>query len=107
MLLRVTCDRARLLDLVENLTLFSEREAGLVKIIGQNHQFLDVNNAIASMLVARKLGHGRGGVFWQTQGRASVSRWCLRAEGAAQGGGQLDVRGRDRSRETPDAATHA
>jgi len=27
-----------------------------------------VNNAIASMLEARKLGHGRGGVFWQTQG---------------------------------------
>ncbi|HEY1084713.1 MAG TPA: HsdR family type I site-specific deoxyribonuclease, partial [Prosthecobacter sp.] len=27
-----------------------------------------VNNAIASMQEARKLGHGRGGVFWQTQG---------------------------------------
>jgi type I restriction enzyme R subunit len=58
----------RLLDLVENFTLFSEHKAGLVKIIGQNHQFLGVNNAIASMLAARKLGHGRGGVFWQTQG---------------------------------------
>lgn len=32
------------------------------------HQFLGVNNAIASMLAARTLGHGRGGVFWQTQG---------------------------------------
>src|SRR5207248_4229466 len=61
-------DRMRLLDLVENFTLFSEHKAGLVKIIGQNHQFLGVNNAIASMLEARKLGHGRGGVFWQTQG---------------------------------------
>jgi len=67
-MLRGTCDRARLLDLVENFTLFSEHKAGLVKIIGQNHQFLGVNNAIASMLEARKLGHGRGGVFWQTQG---------------------------------------
>ena len=66
--LRGTCDRTRLLDLVENFTLFSEHKAGLVKIIGQNHQFLGVNNAIASMLEARKLGHGRGGVFWQTQG---------------------------------------
>ena len=27
---------------------------GLVKIIGQNHQFLGVNNAIASMLAARE-----------------------------------------------------
>ncbi len=67
-MLRGTCDRKRLLDLVENFTLFSEHKAGLVKIIGQNHQFLGVNNAIASMLEARKLGHGRGGVFWQTQG---------------------------------------
>jgi type I restriction enzyme R subunit len=67
-MLRGTCDRARLLDVVENFTLFSEHKAGLVKIIGQNHQFLGVNNAIASMLEARQLGHGRGGVFWQTQG---------------------------------------
>jgi type I restriction enzyme R subunit len=67
-MLRGTCDRNRLLDLVENFTLFSEKKAGLVKIIGQNHQFLGVNNSIASMLEARKLGHGRGGVFWQTQG---------------------------------------
>lgn len=67
-IIRGTCDKARLLDLVENFTLFSEHKTGLVKIIGQNHQFLGVNNAIASMLAARTLGHGRGGVFWQTQG---------------------------------------
>jgi type I restriction enzyme, R subunit len=67
-MLRGTCDKARLLDLVENFALFSEHKAGLVKIIGQNHQFLGVNNAIVSMLSARKSGHGRGGVFWQTQG---------------------------------------
>lgn len=62
-MLRGTCDPTRLLDLVENFTLFSEHKAGLVKIIAQNHQFLGVNNAIASMLEARKMGHGRGGVF--------------------------------------------
>ncbi|MBK6759155.1 MAG: type I restriction endonuclease subunit R [Ignavibacteria bacterium] len=67
-MLRGTCDKGRLLDLVENFTLFSEHKAGLVKILGQNHQFLGVNNAITSMLEARTLGHGRGGVFWQTQG---------------------------------------
>ncbi|MFH1023568.1 MAG: type I restriction endonuclease subunit R [Planctomycetota bacterium] len=66
--IRGVCDRTRLLDLVENFTLFSERESGLIKIIGQNHQFLGVNNTIASMRNARKSGHGRGGVFWQTQG---------------------------------------
>jgi type I restriction enzyme R subunit len=67
-MIRGTCDKVRLLDLVENFTLFSEHKSGLVKIIGQNHQFLGVNNTIASMLAARKSGHGRGGVFWQTQG---------------------------------------
>ena len=67
-LIRGTCDRIRLLDIVENFTLFSEHKAGLVKIIGQNHQYLGVNNSIASMLAARSSGHGRGGVFWQTQG---------------------------------------
>lgn len=67
-MLRGTCAQHRLLDLVENFTLFSEHKAGLVKILGQNHQFLGVNNAIASMLEARQQGHGRGGVFWQTQG---------------------------------------
>jgi type I restriction enzyme R subunit len=67
-MIRGTCDKARLLDLVENFTVFSEHKAGLVKIIGQNHQVLGVNNTIASMLTARTTGHGRGGVFWQTQG---------------------------------------
>jgi type I restriction enzyme R subunit len=67
-MLRGTCDKTRLLDLVENFILFSEHKAGLVKIVGQNHQFLGVNNAIAASLKARTEGHGRGGVFWQTQG---------------------------------------
>ena len=67
-MLRGTCEPSRLLDLFENFTLFSEHKAGLVKVLGQNHQFLGVNNAIAATLAARKQGHGRGGVFWQTQG---------------------------------------
>jgi type I restriction enzyme R subunit len=67
-MLRGLCDPARLLDLAENFTLFSEHKAGLVKVLAQNHQFLGVNNAIRAMLKARYEGHGRGGVFWQTQG---------------------------------------
>jgi type I restriction enzyme R subunit len=67
-LLRGTCDKVRLLDLVRNFSLFSEHKTGLAKILGQNHQFLGVNNAIAATLAARKAGHGRAGVFWQTQG---------------------------------------
>jgi type I restriction enzyme R subunit len=67
-MLRGLCEPTRLLDMVENFTLFSEHKQGLTKIIGQNHQFIGVNNAIGSTLQAREEGHGRGGVFWQTQG---------------------------------------
>ena len=67
-LIRGVCEAKRFLDLVENFTVFSEHGTTPFKIIGQNHQFLGVNNAIASMLEARELRHGRGGVFWQTQG---------------------------------------
>jgi type I restriction enzyme R subunit len=67
-LLRGTCQPQRLLDYVENFTLFTDSKGGLVKIIAQNHQVLGVNNAIAATLEARRRGHGRAGVFWQTQG---------------------------------------
>jgi type I restriction enzyme R subunit len=67
-LIRGVCEPKRFLDLLENFTVFSEQGTNPFKILGQNHQFLGVNNAIASMLEARKLRHGRGGVFWQTQG---------------------------------------
>src|SRR5436309_12184395 len=67
-MIRGSCSPTLLLDLVENFTLFSEHKIGLIKILAQNHQVLGVNNAVASMLEARKQRHGRGGVFWQTQG---------------------------------------
>ncbi|MBA3960596.1 MAG: HsdR family type I site-specific deoxyribonuclease [Chthoniobacterales bacterium] len=52
-MIRGTCEPARLLDLVENFTLFSGRKAGLVKILAQNHQVLGVNAAIRSLLMVR------------------------------------------------------
>ena len=67
-MLRGVCEPFRLLDLAENFTVFSEEKAGLVKILAQNHQYLGVNSAIPAMLAARAAGHGRGGVFWHTQG---------------------------------------
>jgi type I restriction enzyme R subunit len=67
-MIRGTCEPRRLLDLIENFTLFSEHKSGLIKILAQNHQVLGVNNTMASMLKARSAGHGRAGVFWQTQG---------------------------------------
>jgi type I restriction enzyme R subunit len=67
-MLRGTCTPAHLLDIGENFILFPEHKSGLVKALAQNHQYLGVNNAIAATLAARSAGHGRGGVFWQTQG---------------------------------------
>jgi type I restriction enzyme R subunit len=67
-MLRGVCDPVRFLDLVENFTLFSEERSGLLKILAQNHQVLGVNQAIPAVLEARAAGHGRGGVFWHTQG---------------------------------------
>jgi type I restriction enzyme R subunit len=67
-LLRGVCQPKRFLDYVENFILFSDSKGGLIKIIAQNHQFIGVNNAIAATLEARRRGHGRAGVFWQTQG---------------------------------------
>jgi type I restriction enzyme R subunit len=66
-LLRGTCEPARMLDIVENFTVFEEVTGGLVKKIGMTHQVLGVNRAIAALGQARA-NAGRLGVFWHTQG---------------------------------------
>ncbi len=47
--IRGVCEPARLLDLVENFTLFQEVPGGLIKILAKNHQVLGVNNALDSL----------------------------------------------------------
>jgi type I restriction enzyme R subunit len=66
-MIRGTCEPGRLLDLVENFTLFREARGGLVKLVAKNHQYLGVNNALAAL---QHLGTNQGklGVFWHTQG---------------------------------------
>ncbi len=66
-ILKGTCDQTRLLDLVENFTLFEEKAGHIRKIVAKNHQYLGVNNAIYALLGLR-YNRGRLGVFWQTQG---------------------------------------
>lgn len=66
-MLRGVCEPSRLLDLIENFTLFSEAGVNLVKVIAKNHQFLGVNNAIEAVRDIRG-NQGRLGVFWHTQG---------------------------------------
>ncbi|MBI3740726.1 MAG: type I restriction endonuclease subunit R [Chloroflexi bacterium] len=66
-ILRGTCERTRLLDLVENFILFEETKGGMRKLIAKNHQYLGVNNSIAAVQSIGK-NRGRLGVFWHTQG---------------------------------------
>ncbi len=66
--LRGTCDRYRLLDLVENFVTYTERPGGLVKAVAKNHQYLGVNNAIEALRSARAEESSQLGVFWHTQG---------------------------------------
>ena len=66
-LLRGVCEPKRLLDIVENFTLFMEVQGGTIKLISKNHQYLGVNNAIAA-LQENESNFGKLGVFWHTQG---------------------------------------
>ena len=66
-MIRGTCEPERLLDLIENFTLFMEAQGGLIKILAKNHQFLGVNNAIQALQQTR-YNQGKLGVFWHTQG---------------------------------------
>ncbi len=64
-LLRGTCEKSRLLDLVENFTRFSDSKGGVSKLLARNHQYLGVNKAVEALRVC---SDGRVGVFWHTQG---------------------------------------
>ena len=60
-----TCQPDRLLDLIENFTVFLEKR-GTVKILAKNHQYHGVNAALDGLEQAGE--HRRLGVFWHTQG---------------------------------------
>ncbi|MBC7076113.1 MAG: type I restriction endonuclease subunit R, partial [Syntrophomonadaceae bacterium] len=66
-MIRGTCAKTKLLDIVENFTLFSDAGGALVKLIAKNHQYLGVNNAIEAVKKIQE-NQGRLGVFWHTQG---------------------------------------
>ena len=66
-MLKGICDRCRLLDIIENFTLFTEGQGALIKIFAKNHQYLGVNNAIEELRHIES-NQGKLGVFWHTQG---------------------------------------
>ena len=56
--------KERLLDYIENFIFFDNKR---IKIIAKNHQYLGVNNLMASVARRQEL-NGKLGVFWHTQG---------------------------------------
>lgn len=95
-MIRGTCDKRKLLDLVENFILFDERKGELNKLVAKNHQFLGVNNAIAAVERIKE-NRGKLGVFWHTQGSGkSYSMVFFSPKGVAEDPRQLDIRNRHR-----------
>ena len=78
-ILQALCEPQRLLDVVENFILFMEVQGGLIKILAKNHQYLGVNNTIASL---KQIGDNQGklGVFWHTQGSGKSISMLLFAQ---------------------------
>ena len=66
-LIRATCTKERLVDIIENFTVFQEVPGGVIKLVSKNHQYLGVNNAIKAVKTVKER-KGRLGVFWHTQG---------------------------------------
>lgn len=66
-IIKGTCEKRKLLDLLENFILYRDTGGSLIKIIAKNHQYLGVNNAIESFKKLKK-NEGKLGVFWHTQG---------------------------------------
>jgi type I restriction enzyme R subunit len=89
--LRGLLEPARLLDYVENFTVFEEGKGGLIKKTAKNHQLLGVNKSIARLVELRETERAQ-------RKRQEPVDGVLHAEGAAPGAGQLHFRHRDRPR---------
>ena len=66
-IIKGTCDKFKLLDIIENFILFTSIEGKDVKILVKNHQYLGVENAMQA-LEDKDNKQGKMGVFWHTQG---------------------------------------
>lgn len=62
-----TCEPSRLLDIVENFTLFDDSFRERKKIVARYFQLLGVNQSF-EQIKSRDKNKGRLGVFWHTQG---------------------------------------
>ncbi len=78
--IRGTCAKDRLLDIIENFILFETKKT-TVKIVAMYHQYLGVNQALEGLESIQDL-QGKLGVFWHTQGSGksfSMVFFCQKA----------------------------
>lgn len=78
--IRGICEQNRLLDIIENYTLFVKAK-NTVKIIAKYHQYLGVNQALSGLTNVKERA-GQLGVFWHTQGSGksfSMVFFCKKA----------------------------
>jgi type I restriction enzyme R subunit len=66
-MVRGTCDKKRLLDIIENFVIYQNTGNGLIKLVAKNHQFIGVNNALEAVRDIKNRNRQLG-VFWHTQG---------------------------------------
>lgn len=66
-LLRGTCDKSRLIDVLENFLLFDGSGDAVVKLMAKNHQYIGVNKVVDRARNLQDLKQ-KLGVFWHTQG---------------------------------------
>ena len=64
---------ARLLDIIENYSVFAEAQGGLKKLVAKCHQYFGVENTVEKVKTLKvsetfKVSAGQLGVFWHTQG---------------------------------------
>ena len=97
-IVRGTCDKTRLLDLVENFTIFSEAKGETAKLVAKNHQFLGVNRAFnAVQEIKAESGQARRLLAYAGL-RQELLDGLLLAEGSPEAPRQLDVPHRHRPR---------
>jgi len=78
--IRGTCQRSRLLDIVENFIVFESKKA-TVKIVARYHQYLGVNQSLQGLHHIDEI-QGKLGVYWHTQGSGksfSMVFFCQKA----------------------------
>ena len=78
--IRGVCEQNRLLDIIENYTLYVKTKQ-TIKIIAKYHQYLGVNQALCGLNNVKERD-GQLGVFWHTQGSGksfSMVFFCKKA----------------------------